>query len=439
MKKSTTILIPLSLLIGLFVFSSGARVNAAEPTFYGINVTSEVTSVHFVSGTTWHVEHPRIEGCTGTIYGTSNIYIGRWNGTEWVDQEGSASTCYEGKYHSTENVINVSAGTGTYAIFFYSSGDFTNSNRYIELYYENGILEAISPTLKTSIISTIPTSKQILNPTTTGSSTIQFYKAYTDTDKDLRHLAWITHTKNGVITLQYLTEGIGRSAPELEEGINIVSSSTLNYNDTGKYSVEARICELEGFWIFSTCSEIIDSKSIEFYIGTTTSEYDNQVMKGKEELDALMASSTAQMNIFCNPLNLSSFSFSSCLSYTIYPGDAILSEDIRLLKAIPPWGYVFRLKDIVEATSTASLPTLSFVVPPGIPGTGASFTFDPTHKLDYILNATTSQFTNASASSTKTFYEITEPYWKTIITLGLLLYVMLRIMGSHLIPKIKIK
>jgi len=184
---------------------------------------------------------------------------------------------------------------------------------------------------------------------------------------------------------------------------------------------------------FQVCNQIIDQKNTSFYVGVTTSALDNQLVTAKAELDALMASSTAQLSVFCNPLG-SGFSFGSCLSYTIYPGDNILNEDINLLRALPPWGYVFRFKDLITASTTASLPTISFVIPSALPGGGATFIFDPTHKLDFVLNATTSQFNNVSASSTKTLYEITEPYWEILVSLAVLLYIISRILGSHLIP-----
>jgi len=100
-----------------------------------------------------------------------------------------------------------------------------------------------------------------------------------------------------------------------------------------------------------------------------------------------------------------------------------------------PVGYVTRIVEILNASTTAELPVFYAKIPNGVMGAGAEITLDLNHSLDFILNATTSSFANISASSTDTFYEFTSTYWNTIIYILLALYILRRILGSHIIPK----
>jgi hypothetical protein len=50
-----------------------------------------------------------------------------------------------------------------------------------------------------------------------------------------------------------------------------------------------------------------------------------------------------------------------CLTLTFWPGDQALSDDFTIIKETPPWGYVFRVIDILNATtSTTTLPTIDY-------------------------------------------------------------------------------
>lgn len=101
-----------------------------------------------------------------------------------------------------------------------------------------------------------------------------------------------------------------------------------------------------------------------------------------------------------------------------------------------PLGYVTSFVSTISSTATSSIPIFSATIPAGMAGAGASITLDISHSLDYILNATTSaDFMSGTATSTQTFYELTETYWNIFVYIGVFLYILYRILGSALIPK----
>lgn len=131
------------------------------------------------------------------------------------------------------------------------------------------------------------------------------------------------------------------------------------------------------------------------------------------------------------------FDMGECLYGLIMPNPTVFSGLIGSAKSsygrAVPMGYVTRFLVIVTSTSSSALPVISATVPNGIVGSGANISLDPNGVLDFVLNATTSGFLNSSASSTQTFYEITSVYWGYLIKLLFAVYIVRRIIGSHLI------
>lgn len=137
----------------------------------------------------------------------------------------------------------------------------------------------------------------------------------------------------------------------------------------------------------------------------------------------------------CNVL--SGFDASQCVYGLIYPNPTVFSALFNQLKisygrAIPI-GYVTRFAEILTSTSSSALPVISATIPNGVVGAGSVISLDPNNALDFVLNATTSSFVNSSASSSESFYVITNRYWTNFISLLFVLYIVRRIIGSHLI------
>jgi len=129
------------------------------------------------------------------------------------------------------------------------------------------------------------------------------------------------------------------------------------------------------------------------------------------------------------PFN-TTFDVLGCLGYIFVPQKDIISGSLTsfassTLSQLPFIGAFW-------LTATGTVPIISATIPNGIVGAGAHIDLDVAHSLDFILNATTSSFTNSSASSTQTFYQITSYYWNIIIYLALAFYILSRLLSSHL-------
>lgn len=213
-------------------------------------------------------------------------------------------------------------------------------------------------------------------------------------------------------------------------------STTTDFNAIGLYKVTANYysstCSIFGF-VPGFCYSLLTSTTTYFTVGTS-SPYRAQMLALTDTLNNLFASTTYNIANSCNPI--SGFQLDDCLIGLLVPSASIWDEDIALLRGMPPWGYAFRLYDIMTNTATTSMVILSATVPQGLPGAGAHIELDPNHALDYILNASSS-FTSAEASSTQTFYEITSYYWNIAVYLALGLYILRRVLGKSLIPHFK--
>jgi len=102
-----------------------------------------------------------------------------------------------------------------------------------------------------------------------------------------------------------------------------------------------------------------------------------------------------------------------------------------------PLGILTDTITIMATTSTTSLPELYIQVPYGMIGGGtvnAGIALSVDHVLDPLLNATSTYHNDVFAASSVTFYERTEVYWLWILRIGLLLYILRRLFGAHIIP-----
>jgi len=184
-----------------------------------------------------------------------------------------------------------------------------------------------------------------------------------------------------------------------------------------------------GSWLIGGKLEVIASSSV-FYVGSTSDPWFSRGQSINDRIEAILASTTANLGTVCNPL--SGFDIGDCLVGIIYPGNQAMSDNLVILKTIPPWGYAFRFYDILADPGTTSLPVINIVVPQGIPGTGATLRLDLNHSIDQFLYATTGEFMNESATSSETLFDITNRYWSIVISLLVGVY-----MVGRIIPVIK--
>jgi len=151
------------------------------------------------------------------------------------------------------------------------------------------------------------------------------------------------------------------------------------------------------------------------------------------------ATTTEGMSGFCVPWS-GSFDTIGCLGFMFIPDQELITETLTNFRENAlnrfPLGYANDFVNILSTTTTRSLNVISGTLPTGIAGAGSSINLDLTNSLDYVLNATTSQFTNSSASSTETLFTITNRYWSWVVYFFTVMYLLSRILGSRIIPNI---
>lgn len=93
-----------------------------------------------------------------------------------------------------------------------------------------------------------------------------------------------------------------------------------------------------------------------------------------------------------------------------------------------PLGFITDFVAIVGTTTATDLPVLTFRIPTANNlGSGHVLILDPNHKLDWVLNSTSTIFAGSVSDSDMTFYELTSPYWNTIVYLMAFIYMLYRI------------
>jgi len=102
-----------------------------------------------------------------------------------------------------------------------------------------------------------------------------------------------------------------------------------------------------------------------------------------------------------------------------------------------PLGYVTDFVSILSTSTIATSFGIHAIIPAGIPGTGATLDLDlSSTTLGWLYESDIGTFTNSSAPDTRTFFEITYDYWKVIVYLAVLFYLIGRIIGKRIIPNL---
>ena len=85
----------------------------------------------------------------------------------------------------------------------------------------------------------------------------------------------------------------------------------------------------------------------------------NQITK--QGIGAILASTTASLKAACSPLSWD-FNLGDCLVLIVWPGEQAIADDITIIKQLPPWGYAFRLVDILQSniSTTTALPVIDY-------------------------------------------------------------------------------
>lgn len=142
-------------------------------------------------------------------------------------------------------------------------------------------------------------------------------------------------------------------------------------------------------------------------------------------------SATTTLSSACNPL---SWNGTACIVGLVVPSGDQIKDLVQQGDRVFVLGYVTDFFSILSGSTTGAMPIVDAYVPPGIPGTGAHIRIAFDHQLDYIYNATTGPFMNSSSPDSGTFYDITSYWWDRVVYVATAFYIIMRILGLHLIP-----
>jgi len=222
------------------------------------------------------------------------------------------------------------------------------------------------------------------------------------------------------------------------------STDILLADGNYRFNIEADSCVSA----FGTCLIQVPFLGIHLYentqfiVGTSTfigNISQNSFAQTNSIFASTTATSTSALSRTCYPFS-GNFDTIQCVSFLIIPDAGYLSDTLNNFRVNVsthfPLGYITDLYGILSTTTQGTLEVVDVTLPMfGNP----HIRLDLTNVLDPILNATTSQFFNGDiSSSTETFYDVTSFYWDILVYVMTVFYIIGRILGSHLIPKIRL-
>jgi len=384
-------------------------------------------------------------GCTGDSGNPTDVSLNlnAWNTLAINIERVGSNTQYDyyiNGYHYTRTCtnhitfINVLIGSDNNMNAFYDKGYYddikTETVEYVSEYTQ---ITSITPingsTIATSSTNTIGATG-ILNETDLN--------AYSRLKIHLENSNTSFQQCADVICATFASSSISRDFYEslLFDGAFSYSSSTTGL-PIGRYyvttSIEKGSLCFVGFCFWTTT---VVSTSSTFIVSTTT-----KIDKIKDNATTYLDSLTQDTSTFDN-CTVTSFDFFECFSdltiYLFVPNQSELNNLVDTLHTGVlvhfPLGYVTDFIDILSTTTVGTLTPINATLPSGVIGAGATINLDITNSFDTMLEATTGVFTNASASSTDTFFDITNSYWEIVLYVLAGLYIIRRILGSGVIP-----
>ena len=275
---------------------------------------------------------------------------------------------------------------------FYMLGTTINNYPFVDIYdTSTPNPPPIDTSTLTHFIVTAPVSSSTVPNTTSVGATL--YANPTDFDPNVGGRLSITFSNdssfaciNSGAVYDAIATCTGSSSPSLPFTINFDSSSTefliggrynlyatTTFNTIGAWTGVYNIQQASSPWYFfglNTTYNTLVTKTVHFIVSTSSvmdiaraqiaSVQANIASTTAHAIASVLASTTAQWGTSCQPFS-SSFNMGDCLTLTFWPGDQALSDDFTIIKETPPWGYVFRVIDILNATtSTTTLPTIDY-------------------------------------------------------------------------------
>lgn len=214
--------------------------------------------------------------------------------------------------------------------------------------------------------------------------------------------------------------------PDAVSGFNTFSTTTA-LSVIGKHTLHVEYRKPKTFIGIPFGYEIITATTTSFTVGQLN-PFEQFQEDTASDLSDLIASSTASVADSCTPLS-GSFGVGACLYALIVPTGSQMSDNIIVLRAIPPWGYVFRTYDILAGnatTSTSTMPTISYTTGTTSFIGATTFDFDP---FGTLLDAGSIVNTPSDQEEQKTVWEIMEGVINLIVYLSLIFMIIRDLTG----------
>jgi hypothetical protein len=210
------------------------------------------------------------------------------------------------------------------------------------------------------------------------------------------------------------------------------SSETVFYGDCSAFPVESA-CQVT----MESIGGVGDYVMFDYDGGSVTHYYEFQVVgetppPPAPELppfptfDIAIYDSCGTIDLTCRATTTFGFLFSYDETFIASNTDFLTYS---LLHKVPV-GYITSIVEIFATTTESPLTVIDATITPILGFGGQHVELSLAHVFDFALNATTSIYTNESASSTETLFQITDRYWKIILDMGLLIYVFFRVFPS---------
>jgi len=325
--------------------------------------------------------------------------------------------------------VNTAGVTHNYTSYLVTSSDFV---------YSSGSL------LYTRLISTDPLNKETVSTTTSIGATFSVSSEDWSEDAYLDISYQSTFASSGyyagVVVPQEYHETFA-----VDPGMNWVSTTTT-FLKPGGYTVRWKL--IAPSWLSSFSLGLLNGRelfasSTVLYVGYKSGndiieeslvEAVNRVGSATGVIASSTASSTSSFVQDCNIFGFSTFNLGQCLTVLFVPNKSqmqLLLEKVQtgfLTKF--PLGYVTDFVTILATSTVVSIPSITATVPEALPGHGSVVTLGVSSStLSWLYESTSGEFSGSS----QTFYDFTYYYWRIIVVLSLLFYLLMRILGSHLI------
>lgn len=216
------------------------------------------------------------------------------------------------------------------------------------------------------------------------------------------------------------------------------SYASTTYLPDGRYAVRANIKRSYFYYLTNPLAEVSDYQIHYFTVvnGTLTGDYiaNNINDWNFYNTGATTSISSTTINGVSYCTSWSNLDVLGCVGYMMIPDVAFLFDTVRtdfyLIKTRFPFGYI---NDFVvrlsSTTPVVDIPVFTATIPTSIVAGNPSITIDFNHSLDFLYNATTSQFASTQASTTATtFLAYTQYYWRVMLGFLALLYIIRRLL-----------